>query len=127
MPFSPEVSWIHTEIKANERKQIDMLTDDEIERMIKAAINIRDKAFIAVLAEGGFRIGEILPAKIKDVVFDERGAIIHVTGKTGPRIVRLITSAQCFQGELRSTPGQTTLIHFCGQAFPLTAKILMNR
>ncbi|MDG7038331.1 MAG: tyrosine-type recombinase/integrase [Nitrososphaerota archaeon] len=92
VPFPHEVSWVHTEIKSNEQRQIDVLTDDEIKLMIAIASSIRDKAFVAVLAEGGFRIGEILPARIKDVAFDERGAIIHVTGKTGPRIVRLITS-----------------------------------
>ncbi|MGC9208794.1 MAG: tyrosine-type recombinase/integrase [Nitrososphaeria archaeon] len=93
VPFPPEVSWIQVEVKPNERKKIEVLTDDEIESMIKAAGNARDRALIAVLAEGGFRIGEILPARIKDVTFDERGARIVVTGKTGPRIVRLITSA----------------------------------
>jgi len=60
--------------------------------MIDAANSLRDKAFIAVLYEGGFRIGEILPIKVKDISFDEYGAKIVVSGKTGPRIVRLITS-----------------------------------
>ncbi len=93
--FPPEVSWIHAELKLNEQRKIEILTDDEIRKMIERAPALRDKALIAVLAEGGFRIGEILPAKIGDVVFDETGARITVTGKTGPRVVKLITSAPC--------------------------------
>jgi len=91
-PYPPEVAWIKSSIKRNEIKEPEILTEDEVKRMIDAANSLRDKAFIAVLYEGGFRIGEILPAKIKDVSFDEYGAKIVVSGKTGPRIVRLITS-----------------------------------
>jgi len=90
-PYPSEVAWIKSSIKRNEIKEPEILADDEVKRMIDAANNLRDKAFIAVLYEGGFRIGEIL-LKIKDVSFDEYGAKIVVSGKTGPRIVRLITS-----------------------------------
>ena len=103
-PYPPEVDWIRARVKLNERTIPQVLTEDEIASMINAAENPRDKAFIAVLAEGGFRIGEILPAKIRDVVFDEKGAKISVRGKTGPRIVRLITSVPLLSQWLASHP-----------------------
>jgi len=90
-PYPPEVAWIKSSIKRNEIKEPEILTEDEVKRMIDAANSLRDKAFIAVLYEGGLGIGEILPIKVKDISFDEYGAKIIVSGKTGPRIVRLIT------------------------------------
>ena len=92
-PFPPEVAWISTEVKRNEQKEPDVLGEDEIKRLITGATSTRDKAFIAVLAEGGFRIGEILSGSIGDAVFDENGVRLTVRGKTGQRTVRLITSA----------------------------------
>ncbi|MGC9209215.1 MAG: tyrosine-type recombinase/integrase [Nitrososphaeria archaeon] len=71
----------------------EVLTEDEVQAMIDKAPKLRDKAFIAVLYEGGFRIGEILPATLGDLQFDENGARLRVHGKTGGRTVRLITSA----------------------------------
>ncbi|MDG6927134.1 MAG: tyrosine-type recombinase/integrase [Nitrososphaerota archaeon] len=93
IPFPPEVAWIKENMKHNEMKQPDILTDDEAKRMIDAAGKIRDKAFIAVAFEGGFRIGEILTVTMADLTFDSMGARLKVRGKTGERTVRLITSA----------------------------------
>jgi len=70
----------------------DILDERDITRMLDAALGIRDKALIAVLYEGGFRIGELGGLRIKDVTFDKYGAIALVTGKTGMRRVRLIWS-----------------------------------
>lgn len=69
----------------------DLLTKEEILKIIDAADELRDKAIIAVLAESGCRIGELLSCRIKDVERTPEGA--HITfpeGKTGPRTV-LIT------------------------------------
>jgi integrase/recombinase XerD len=108
-PYPPEVAWIKSGIKRNEIKEPEILTEDEVKRMIDVANNLRDKAFIALLYEGGFRIGEILPAKIKDVSFDEYGARIVVSGKTGPRIVRLITSVPLLSQWLEVHPKKDDL------------------
>lgn len=62
--------------------------------MIKKLSSTRDRALIAVLYESGFRIGEALNMRIGDLVFDVQGARARVSGKTGPRTVRLITSAR---------------------------------
>ena len=69
-----------------------MLTEDEAKAMVEAAVKLRDKAFISVLYEGGFRIGDILTARLGDLTFDEKGTHLRVHDKTGSRVVRIITS-----------------------------------
>jgi len=92
---SPErLKWMKTTIKKSESKlPEDLINEKEVEKMILQTSNIRDKALIASLYESGCRIGEICSIKIKNVVFDDFGARIQVTGKTGPRVVRLVTSS----------------------------------
>ena len=92
-PIPPEVSWIETSIKKNEQVEPDVITEGEAKRMVDAATSVRDKALVAVLFEGGFRIGEALGMRVSDVVFDENGAKVSVHGKTGSRTVRLIASS----------------------------------
>lgn len=70
----------------------DILSEDEVTLMIKSATSIRNRALISVLYETGCRIGELVGIKIKDVVFDEYGAVIIVDGKTGMRRIRIINS-----------------------------------
>jgi len=91
--YPPEVRWIKTNIKRNKNKlPEDMLTEDEIEKLINAAEHPRDKALIAVLYESGCRIGELASLKLKNINFDEYGAQLLVNGKTGARRIRIISS-----------------------------------
>lgn len=92
--YPPEVSWIKTP-RNDGRRHInpeDLLTDEDIEKMIKAADNPRDRAIAICLAESGCRVGEILTLLIKSIIFDERGAYFLVDGKTGTRRVRVINA-----------------------------------
>jgi integrase len=69
-----------------------ILTVEEVKRLIEATSEPRMRCFVAVLYESGARIGEILGVKLKDIEFDETGALMIVHGKTGTRRIRLITS-----------------------------------
>jgi len=101
----PEVSWIKTGMKDRTIKSPDeMLTEDEVKRLADQAPSIRDKAFIMTLYESGCRIGEILPMKLKSLHFDEYGAQLHVTGKTGYRRVRIIASVPILKAWLNQHP-----------------------
>ncbi len=91
--YPPIVSWIKVGVKKSELEEPEILTEDEVKALIDKAPTTRDKALIAVLFDGGFRIGEILPRRVGEVEFDEMGAKIKVHGKTGSRVVRLIASA----------------------------------
>jgi len=69
-----------------------ILTQQEIEQLIKAAENPRAKAIIAVLYESAARLGEILSLRVRDVEFTSYGCKIRVVGKTGERTIPLIRS-----------------------------------
>ncbi len=89
-----EVNWIKTtpNIRNNLVKE-KLLTPIDINKLVEAATNIRDKALLQVLYETGRRIGEILTLRINNVEFDEYGARLVIDGKTGPDISRIIASA----------------------------------
>jgi len=59
-----------------------LLTEEEIRAMIETCMNSRDRAIIAALYEGGFRIGEIAALKWQDVNFPDWNATITIKFKT---------------------------------------------
>lgn len=73
----------------------DIITPEEVEKIITACTSARDRALIHLLYEGGFRIGEIGQLRWKDVKFDDGGAVVNVDFKTGkPRYIRLVMAKQ---------------------------------
>jgi integrase/recombinase XerD len=71
----------------------ELITEDEILKMISISDSVRDKALIAVLAEAGCRIGELTATKVKDVRFNGRGVALTFTetkGNIGSRTVILV-------------------------------------
>ncbi|MBI5051296.1 tyrosine-type recombinase/integrase, partial [Candidatus Micrarchaeota archaeon] len=92
--YPPEITWLRQNMKKQSHKlPEELLSEDEVLKIANAAETVRDKAFILVLYETGCRIGEILSIRIKNLQFDQYGAILRVTGKTGDRRVRVISSA----------------------------------
>lgn len=79
----------------------DMITREEMEKLIEASANQRDKALWSVLYDSGIRHGELMDMVISDVEFDRYGAILHVpiTGKTGYRKVRIIGNSVSYLRE----------------------------
>lgn len=91
--YPEKIKWLKTVTKHRSNLMPEeLLTSEDVQRLITAATNSRDKAFIHVLYESGCRIGEIMGMKIKHIAFDEHGVKIAVDGKTGPRRVRLVAS-----------------------------------
>ncbi|MGY5142686.1 MAG: tyrosine-type recombinase/integrase [Nitrosopumilus sp.] len=87
-----ETKWIRlNRVKSNIVRE-QLITDEDISKILKSCINPRDKAFFDVHYEAGTRPGEILSLKIKNVKFDKFGAFINVDGKTGSRPIRLVKS-----------------------------------
>ena len=73
--------------------------------MIKAATSLRDKSMLAVGYEAGLRATELLTLNVGSAVFDDRGARLHIErGKTGSRVVRLITSVSLLARYLEVHP-----------------------
>jgi len=68
-----------------------MLSEDEVRAMIEACTNSRDRALVAVLYEGAFRIGEIATLRWGQVRFSEWNCSITVSFKTKkPRTIPII-------------------------------------
>ncbi len=66
-------------------KPSDLLTDEEKQRMIAEAKNLRDKALIGCLDEAGMRPGELLSLKVGNVTIEEQYGELSLDGKTGVR------------------------------------------
>lgn len=66
--------------KLKDREEIP--TQDEIRWLRQAATHPRDRAFLALLEEIGFRPRDILRLQIKDVEFIDIGAKLYIHGKT---------------------------------------------
>ncbi|MGC8547252.1 MAG: tyrosine-type recombinase/integrase, partial [Thermoplasmata archaeon] len=84
------IAKLNIKIKDNGKMPDDLLTKEDVNKLITNSKNARDRALFAVLYDSGCRIGEIIGLRIKDVSFDEFGGLLKVTGKTGFRQVRIV-------------------------------------
>lgn len=109
-----EVSWLKCGNIKNKKLPEEILTDDDIKRLINAATSARDKALIAVLYESGCRTGEFLSMRIKNISFDRYGAVIVVHGKTGYKRVRLVSSVPYLVEWMNMHPFRETQRHGYG-------------
>lgn len=104
-PYPEEVRWMQKSAKLNLKKDPLYLSDAEVESMIKAANNDRDKAIIALEGELGLRPGELLGMQVGWVTIDEAGAVVNVgKGKTGPRRLRSIGAVHYLTRYLENHP-----------------------
>ncbi|MBI2444848.1 tyrosine-type recombinase/integrase [Candidatus Micrarchaeota archaeon] len=104
-----EVAWIKPRLKNGRHKlPEEILTEKEVLDMAAAATNARDKALVLVLYESGCRIGELMSLHLKNVQFDQYGAVLRVTGKTGDRRVRIISSAPALSQWIENYGGEQT-------------------
>jgi len=91
--YPPEVKWIKTTLKKKHQTlPEELLTEEEVKRIIDYSLHPRDRALFALAWETGARIGEIGNARIKSLSFKDGEAEIVLTGKTGSRKVLLISS-----------------------------------
>ncbi|MBU2476691.1 tyrosine-type recombinase/integrase [Candidatus Micrarchaeota archaeon] len=96
--FPLTVSWISFSDKNVKKKfKQDVLSREEVNKMIKLASNPRDKALIAVLFETGMRVGELLGMKINEIEEMEGYAQTVIDGKTGSREVVFVKSLPFLQ------------------------------
>jgi integrase len=70
----------------------EILTLEEVRRIILSARSIRYRSMISLLYDSGCRPSELLTLQIKDVIFDDDGLVVLFNGKTGARRIRIITT-----------------------------------
>ena len=82
----------HKLLKGNRRDQHlpQTIDEDTVFKLIDTAKSPQDKALIATLYDGGFRVGELAGLTWQDIQFNEHGARVRVSGKTGERLELLI-------------------------------------
>lgn len=132
--YPPLVDWIDVSLK---QKQIQALTEQEVQQLVDRARTARDRALVQVLFDGGFRLGELLNIRLRHVTFKEvdqgqRCFFLHAPySKTFPRTVVLPMpeSTKWLTYWLREHParpqinadGTLKAEDLSAQLFPLTA------
>ena len=93
-----------------------VLSREEVERLIAGAADIQDRLLIHLLYETGARIGEVYNLKVKDVQFDEHGAILWLNGKSGARRRRVYSCVPDLRRQVNDHPSlrdpEARLFHY---------------
>jgi len=99
------INWFTGSGWENRISPNDLITEEEFEAMLKACMNSRDRALISLLYESGARIGEIGSMRIRDLSFDEYGAIVWLPkSKTVRRRLIVVYSARYLSEWLSDHP-----------------------
>ncbi|MBU1197366.1 tyrosine-type recombinase/integrase [Candidatus Micrarchaeota archaeon] len=98
------IRWLKTKEPRFQLKKSDLISGEELGALLAACDTVKKRFFIAVLYESGARIGELLSATVGNVKVDAHGIMLSVDGKTGPRSIRLVTSAGQFGEYLNGHP-----------------------
>lgn len=103
------IAWVTTEM-ANDYDpspdQADMLTwEEDIQPMLDACMNPRDRCAIALQFDAGLRGGELQDLRVGSITDTEIGLAIGVDGKQGQRSVDLIPSTPHVNDWLSKHPG----------------------
>ena len=104
-PEPYEIQDVHLGKVKDKIVREDLITEEDLKQLLKACeSNLRDKAFIHTHYDAGTRATEILTLRLRDVKFDDNGAIINVIGKTGARPIRLIESVPSLLSWVQNHP-----------------------
>lgn len=89
------------------KKPEDMLTPADVETVLKAVKNARDRAFLAMLWDGSNRPVELLTLNWEDIGADQYGYFFKTSAKTGKeRHIRLTISIPYLEAWKRDYPGE---------------------
>ncbi|MHB8587120.1 MAG: tyrosine-type recombinase/integrase [Thermoplasmatota archaeon] len=109
--YPEEVAWLRrSRPKEDESLPVEqILTPDELRLLVEAAPDTQTRALLAVLYDSGARASEFCALHIKDVIFDDHGAILALPKdgtnlKTGARRIRIITSTPYLKAWINAHP-----------------------
>lgn len=122
------VAHLKAKIPKNNLKREDLLTVEDIDKLIEATDSPLWKAIIAFLFESGCRIGEAIRIKVKDTQETDKGLIVNIpTTKTaaGCRRTLLVYSAVYIRNHISySALGKDDLIFGVGDEW---VRIMLSR
>ncbi len=116
MMYPKCVAWVKVEKKTKPEFKYEILTEEEISKIIHASDSIRNRAIISLLYDSGIRVGELINLKVKDVNLNADLAHITVDGKTGMRRIPIFFSASYIANYLNSTKKERDEPLFTGEA-----------
>jgi integrase len=88
------------------KKSSEMLSVEEVTKIISGARSSRDRAIISITFESGCRPIELMSLEWNDVATDKYGAILNTAKKTGkPRRIRIIHMAEHLRAWKNDYPG----------------------
>lgn len=100
-----EIRWLKVGIKRKDKKHPKEITDDELQKMLKVA-NVRDKAMLMLLFEGGLRPSELLCLTKDRLEFTKQGVQVNIPPgtKTGERTILIIDAEPALANWLNAHP-----------------------
>lgn len=92
--IKPDINFMEYKLIVKKKRKLpeEILSLDEVKKIVVFAKSIRDRAMLSLLYDLGCRPGELLNIKNKDITFDENGLTISLDGKTGMRKIPVITT-----------------------------------
>lgn len=92
-PLPERVNWLDVRRPKNKLKPEELVTVNEMRKMVDECNSLQDKALISCLFESGARSSEFLGITIESVKPDKYGCKLNLYGKTGQRTIRVVYSA----------------------------------
>ena len=99
------VAWLRQRQVQNKLVKEELLTEQEAIKIIAHCKNLRDKAIVNLLFEGGMKMGELLNIKMQDINLLTQPAHIRLDGKTGVRQIGIVTSKRALMEYLGTVKG----------------------
>lgn len=100
-----KIEWIKVKKVKTTIREDDLLTPDEIKKMLESSQNPRDSAIISILSESACRISEAVNLNINDLSPTDYGFKMRIRdGKTGGRDLALIISVPHLKNWLNIHP-----------------------
>ena len=106
--YPKEIRWIKTTMKdTNQILPSDLLTNDDISKLMQACRNLRDKAIISLMIDAPLRPHELLGLKVGSVVLDaaQPYIIVGADTKTGGRHIPIFDSVAAIASYIESVNG----------------------
>ena len=94
--YPAAVSWMTCHVRKQDERRLerkDLITPDDIERLLAICRSTRDRALISLLWETGARIAEIGNLQLKHLTKTPHGFTLDLKGKTGQRSPLIVSSA----------------------------------
>jgi len=92
--FPIVVKWIKVKMVPKERDMKELVTPEDIRKLIEVCHSVRDKALIAVGYDSAARIEELLTLTYENIKEEKGYYKITVIGKTGTRTIQLLYSSE---------------------------------